>query len=139
MDMLSMEGATQDSTTQTGGYDPLQDIGFSMEPCTKVLPDVLHIKLALLLKKKENLSILKDLSSLESVQFLKSMKMHQMLRQCSLLIKQILLLRETSSMHALPWMLYHCFQIQEEYDLSLELINEDMYNIACVNITLIGH
>ncbi|XP_029446466.1 lymphocyte antigen 86 isoform X5 [Rhinatrema bivittatum] len=74
--------------------DPLQDIGFSMEPCTKVLPDVLHIKLALLLK---------------FIYFEGPIK---------------------SGISTVP---------KEEYDLSLELINEDMYNIACVNITLIGH
>ncbi|XP_029446467.1 lymphocyte antigen 86 isoform X6 [Rhinatrema bivittatum] len=74
--------------------DPLQDIGFSMEPCTKVLPDVLHIKLALLLKKKENLSILKDLSSLESVQFLKkNMICHwsSLMKTCTILLVSILL------------------------------------------------
>ncbi|XP_029446465.1 lymphocyte antigen 86 isoform X4 [Rhinatrema bivittatum] len=137
MDMLSMEGATQDSTTQTGGYDPLQDIGFSMEPCTKVLPDVLHIKLALLLRRDIRqlvlkISIFKQSLKLFSFSYPLCEQTSTYYSFCGRKKGEFIYFEGPikSGISTVP---------KEEYDLSLELINEDMYNIACVNITLIGH
>nr|XP_033785570.1 lymphocyte antigen 86 isoform X4 [Geotrypetes seraphini] len=74
--------------------DPLQDIGLSIEPCFKTLPEVVQIKIALLL---------------QLIYFEGPVKF---------------------GIGTIP---------TGEYNVSLELFNEDNYNIACGNLTLVSH
>nr|XP_033785568.1 lymphocyte antigen 86 isoform X3 [Geotrypetes seraphini] len=88
--------------------DPLQDIGLSIEPCFKTLPEVVQIKIALLL---------------QLIYFEGPVKFG---------IGTIPTEGGEREREKDP-------TLEGEYNVSLELFNEDNYNIACGNLTLVSH
>nr|XP_033785567.1 lymphocyte antigen 86 isoform X2 [Geotrypetes seraphini] len=117
--------------------DPLQDIGLSIEPCFKTLPEVVQIKIALLLRRD-----IKWLTLNLSV-FIQSLKVFSFSH---------LICEPTSTFYTFCGrrkgeLIYFEGPVKfgigtiptGEYNVSLELFNEDNYNIACGNLTLVSH
>ncbi|XP_030045913.1 lymphocyte antigen 86 [Microcaecilia unicolor] len=116
--------------------DPLQDIGVSIEPCSKSLLETTYVKIALLLRRD-----FKWLTAKLNV-FIQSLKVFSY---------SYSLCEPTSAYYTFCGrrkgeLVYFegpvKFGIQTipqgEYNVSLELFNEDNYNIGCANITLIS-